>query len=57
MARTASQKHSYILSPVHAVAHFKRNRSEKPLRSRTHPRVVCDLLLDQVPLSLTDVSI
>lgn len=56
MARTASHKHSYILSPVHAVAHFKRNRSEKPLRSRTHPRVVCDLLLDQVPLSLTDVQ-
>jgi hypothetical protein len=49
-------KHQFLLSPVSAQAHVKRNRSEKPLRSRTQPRIICDLHLEEVPLSLTDVS-
>ena len=46
-----------ILSPVNARAHIKRDRTERPLRSINKPRIVVDLLLDEVPLSITDVSI
>ncbi|CAK9827070.1 Intermembrane lipid transfer protein Vps13D [Anthophora retusa] len=45
-----------ILSPVNARAHIKRNRSERPLRSINKPRIIADLLLDDVPLCLTDVQ-
>ncbi|XP_012135558.1 vacuolar protein sorting 13D isoform X2 [Megachile rotundata] len=46
----------YILSPVSARAHIKRDRSERPLRSTSKPRIIVDLLLDDVPLCLTDVQ-
>ena len=48
--------HRHILSPVNARAHIKRDRTERPLRSINKPRIVVDLLLDEVPLSITDVS-
>lgn len=47
---------SYILSPASARAFIKRDRSEKPLRSINRPRIVLDLSLDKVPLSITNVS-
>lgn len=47
----------HILPPVNARAHIKRDRTERPLRSINKPRIIVDLLLDEVPLSLTDVSI
>lgn len=50
------KSHNFLLSPVSAQAHVKRNRSEQPLRSRLQPRIVCDLHLEEVPLSLYDVS-
>jgi vacuolar protein sorting-associated protein 13D len=56
VSQFAALKHQFVLSPVNAQAHVKRNRSEKPLRSRTQPRIICDLHLEEVPLSLTDVS-
>jgi vacuolar protein sorting-associated protein 13D len=56
MYQHVSLKHQFVLSPVIARAYIKRNRSEQPLRSRTQPRIVCDLHLEEVPLSLTDVS-
>lgn len=56
VSQFAALKHQFVLSPVSAQAHVKRNRSEKPLRSRTQPRIICDLHLEEVPLSLTDVS-
>ncbi|XP_071446252.1 intermembrane lipid transfer protein VPS13D-like [Hetaerina americana] len=46
--------HDYVLSPVSGRALVRRDRSERPLRSRTQPRYVCDLQLGEVPLSLTD---
>lgn len=46
----------YILAPVSAQAQLKRNRSEQPLKSTDSPRIVCDLSLEEVPLSLVDVS-
>ncbi|XP_069683777.1 intermembrane lipid transfer protein Vps13D isoform X2 [Periplaneta americana] len=54
MSQYLTLKHQFVLSPVSAQAHIKRNRSEQPLRSRTQPRIVCDLHLEEVPLSLTD---
>lgn len=56
MSESKKQNKSYILSPVSAEAHVKRDRSERPLRSPNKPRIVVDLSLGQVPLSLTDVS-
>lgn len=54
---SGSYKNDYILSPVDAHAHVKRNRSEKPIRHKGNPRIVCDLTLEDVPLALSDVRI
>lgn len=57
MGKQASDgNHNYLLQPVSAQAQTKRNRSEQPLRSRTQPRITCDLKFHQVRLSLTDVK-
>jgi len=55
MSKNKIQRH--ILSPVNARAHIKRDRTERPLRSINKPRIIVDLLLDEVPLSITDVSL
>ncbi|XP_056631377.1 intermembrane lipid transfer protein Vps13D [Diorhabda sublineata] len=44
---------NYLLPGVSAQAHLKRKRSSEPLRSSI-PRYVCDLLLEEVHLSLVD---
>lgn len=54
--QATSDNQHYILMPVSAQAHIKRNRSEQPLRSSDTPRIVCDLHLEEVPLFLVDVS-
>ncbi|KAK4875461.1 hypothetical protein RN001_011883 [Aquatica leii] len=46
----------YILPPVSAEAHLKKNRSERPLRSSDTPRFVCNLTLQEVPITLVDVQ-
>lgn len=46
---------NYIIPSVSAQAHIKRNRSTQPLRSST-PRIICDLILEEVLLTLVDVS-
>lgn len=52
----SSMQHRYIISPVSAQAHLMRDRSETPLRTRSRPRLVCDLVLNEVQLTLNDVS-
>lgn len=52
-----STKHQYIINPVSAQANFKRDRSETPLRTRSRPRLTCDLILNEVLLTLSDVSL
>lgn len=52
----SSLAHQFIVSPVSAQAHLKRDRSETPLRTRSRPRLVCDLILEEVQLTLNDVS-
>lgn len=55
MSKSSTVDHHFLIAPVSAQAHIKHNRSEQPLRSKSQPRVVCDLHLEQVPLSLVDV--
>lgn len=59
MSPGQSSRHNqyYILAPVSAQAKIKRNRSERPLRSNDTPRIVCDLQLDEVPMTLDNVSL
>ncbi|KRT79632.1 hypothetical protein AMK59_7633 [Oryctes borbonicus] len=54
MAPGQYSKHNqyYVLAPVSAQAKIKRNRSEKPLRSPDTPRIICDLQLDEVVMTL-----
>lgn len=54
--RTTTAK-QFIIQPVSAQAKFKRDRSETPLRTRSRPRLTCDLVLNEVLLMLNDVSI
>ncbi|KYN30792.1 Vacuolar protein sorting-associated protein 13D [Trachymyrmex septentrionalis] len=56
IAMSKNKIHRHILSPVNARAHIKRDRTERPLRSINKPRIVVDLLLDEVPLSITDLQ-
>ncbi|KYM95934.1 Vacuolar protein sorting-associated protein 13D [Cyphomyrmex costatus] len=56
IAMSKNKIHQHILSPVNARAHIKRDRTERPLRSINKPRIVVDLLLDEVPLSITDLQ-
>lgn len=53
---TSKTVKNYLIPPVSAQAHMKRNRSEKPLRSQDTPRIVCDLILKEVPIILLEVS-
>lgn len=46
----------YIVPTVSAVAHLKHNKSIQPLRASSTPRIACDLILEDVPLTLVDVS-
>lgn len=44
----------FIIKPVSAQARLKRDRSEKPLRTRNRPRLTCDLDWHEVTLSLNE---
>ncbi|XP_050720689.1 intermembrane lipid transfer protein VPS13D-like isoform X3 [Eriocheir sinensis] len=48
--------HEYLLSPVSATAFVKRNLCEAPLRSRSSPRLTCELRLDKFPLTLDETQ-
>ncbi|CAL1290806.1 unnamed protein product [Larinioides sclopetarius] len=52
----SSTAHEYILAPVNAEAHLTRNCSSKPLRSRFIPRIICDINLEKIPLSLSEIQ-
>lgn len=55
MCQGITSKHVYLMKPVSAKAHIKRDRSEQPLRSKTIPRIVSDVCLEEVSLTLADV--
>ena len=56
MKPCSSDKHEFLLAPVSGHAHFKRNCSQKPLRSLNQPRLSCDFQLDRVTVELRDVQ-
>ena len=50
-----NDKHEYVISPISAKAQLKRDRSETPLRTRSRPRLMCDLLWEEISIVITDV--
>lgn len=50
----AKLNHEFIIKPVSAQAKLKRDRSETPLRTRSRPRMTCDLHWNEVSLSLNE---
>ncbi|CAN8016602.1 unnamed protein product [Ixodes persulcatus] len=46
--------HSYLLATTSAQAQISRNCSAQPLRSRSKPRLVCDLQLDKFSITLNE---
>ncbi|XP_050302982.1 intermembrane lipid transfer protein Vps13D isoform X2 [Anthonomus grandis grandis] len=53
-SKSKNKIRDYIIPSVSAQAHLKRNKSTQPLRSSSTPRIICDLLLEEVPLKLVD---
>jgi vacuolar protein sorting-associated protein 13D len=47
-------KYNYIIKPVSAQAKLKRDRSEIPLRTRNRPRLTCNLIWNEISLSLNE---
>ncbi|XP_063707909.1 intermembrane lipid transfer protein Vps13D-like, partial [Culicoides brevitarsis] len=47
-------QHEYIIQPVSAQAKFKRDRSVSALRTRNRPRLTCDLVWNEIAISLSD---
>jgi len=52
---TEKTSHDYILEPVSAKAQLRRNCERDSLRSRSSPRYICDLLLDTLPVMVSEV--
>lgn len=50
----ANWQHRFVISPVTAHAKLKRDRSENPLRTRNRPRLVCELVVNEMSLTLVD---
>ncbi|XP_037935876.1 vacuolar protein sorting-associated protein 13D [Teleopsis dalmanni] len=50
------KEHHYILSPTTARAQFKRERCKQAIRSRSRPRLSCEVTIFEVKLSLSDVQ-
>ncbi|XP_065594227.1 intermembrane lipid transfer protein VPS13D isoform X2 [Cyrtonyx montezumae] len=48
--------HNYIVEPVCTSALLKRNCSKEPLRSRQTPRLECDIVLETIPLKLSQMQ-
>ncbi|XP_055636021.1 intermembrane lipid transfer protein Vps13D isoform X3 [Toxorhynchites rutilus septentrionalis] len=46
----------YIINPISAKAQLKRDRSETPLRTRSRPRLVCDLIWNEIKVTLSDIQ-
>lgn len=51
-----SNDHQYFINPINATAKFKRERCKEPIRTRTRPRISCDVSVQQIKFSFNDVS-
>uniref|UniRef100_W8AYT3 Vacuolar protein sorting-associated protein 13D n=1 Tax=Ceratitis capitata TaxID=7213 RepID=W8AYT3_CERCA len=50
------EKHNYILHPISAQAHFKRDCCKQALRSKSKPRLNCEFQVQQVKVALSDLQ-
>ncbi|XP_061519091.1 intermembrane lipid transfer protein Vps13D isoform X1 [Anopheles gambiae] len=46
----------HMISPISVRAQLRRDRSETPLRTRSRPRLVCDLIWDEIRIALSDIQ-
>lgn len=51
------EEHTFLTNPISATVKFKRERCKQALRNKNRPRISCDVSLNQVKLSVNDVSI
>uniref|UniRef100_A0A2M4A0B1 Putative vacuolar protein n=1 Tax=Anopheles triannulatus TaxID=58253 RepID=A0A2M4A0B1_9DIPT len=54
--RAADDETVHIISPISVRAQLQRDRSETPLRTRSRPRLVCDLIWDEIKIVLSDIQ-
>ncbi|XP_058447485.1 intermembrane lipid transfer protein Vps13D isoform X2 [Malaya genurostris] len=52
----AREEQVYIINPISAKAQLKRDRSDTPLRTRSRPRLICDLIWDEIKITLSDIQ-
>lgn len=57
MGKITYRGRQFVLNHVSGVAHIKRNRSSEPLRSKSTPRIICDVLFNEFPIVISDVSL
>ncbi|EAA14204.4 AGAP009780-PA, partial [Anopheles gambiae str. PEST] len=46
----------HMISPISVRSQLRRDRSETPLRTRSRPRLVCDLIWDEIRIALSDIQ-
>ncbi|XP_052894433.1 intermembrane lipid transfer protein Vps13D [Anopheles moucheti] len=46
----------HMISPISVRAQLRRDRSETPLRTRSRPRLVCDLIWEEIKIALSDIQ-
>ncbi|CAG0914453.1 unnamed protein product [Notodromas monacha] len=54
--QTNEKKYDYVISPVSGEAKLKRNLSASALKSKATPRVTCDLSLEEINISLSQLQ-
>lgn len=50
-------RHQFLTSTVHATAKFRRERCKQPIRTKNRPRISCEVVLPEINIFLSDVSI
>ncbi|XP_011209287.2 intermembrane lipid transfer protein Vps13D isoform X2 [Bactrocera dorsalis] len=51
-----ASKHHYILQPISAHAHFKRECCKQAIRSKSKPRLNCEFHVQEVKISVSDLQ-
>ncbi|XP_073839094.1 vacuolar protein sorting 13D isoform X2 [Musca autumnalis] len=50
------EQHNFLTNPINATLKFKRERCKQALRNKNRPRISCDVTVNQVNLSLSDIQ-
>ncbi|XP_053954772.1 intermembrane lipid transfer protein Vps13D [Anastrepha ludens] len=51
-----ASKHHYLLHPISARAHFKRECCKQAIRSKTKPRLNCEFQVEEVKVAISDLQ-